>query len=662
MSSLRPLAARPPGDADRHPATPSVAMSKPGERDPLLRRSRRDRRAVDAGTTTVVALGVAACAVVALAGRRGTTTTTIPTTRTTPRVARAVDATPTPTPTPRARLGAAVNARQREAMLNETIAVMTAKAADVEAEAERALRKSTFELSDLTAAERAVATNGTCASKESMVQAALERRVAEARDREKATARKRKKIDKRRKASNDTAALGLNFGWVGNVVEHAGTVTSWSSEIIGEYAQEVDEGSGFCWRESYTRDGIIPQYCGDDCKKEIVGAGCLYCYDKCSNFGAGYYRFGYDCHQSCSSGWDDHGLLCSNPDASYGRGVGTIECEWSWSTFSVRCGGDLCTKKGKEDYLGLCYDKCRSGYSNFGSNICTMDCQDQGYEGGIAPSCTKHTHLSPGMEPATCPPGYEYDAGLCYEPCKEGFVGAAFVCWGDPPTVNANRWVECGMGAAADDATCALVVTDQIMGPLEMVAFFATLGASSGATTGAKIGVKTATKCAKAADKIGDTAKAVKKTAEELKDAYDNIDQVVSTADGIAGGIEDMMSVETEADAIRAAAEVAALFDPTGISSTVAAYSHDICTRYTEAQVEADANPTDPELFEAQKKAVARAMQLWDQGESVERCGKAITWQMTVKYGRSAEEAAELREQVEAALTAASTSSTPTAA
>jgi hypothetical protein len=266
------------------------------------------------------------------------------------------------------------------------------------------------------------------------------------------------------------------------------------------------------------------------------------------------------------------------------------------------------------------------------------------------------------MEPATCPPGYEYDAGLCYEPCKEGFVGAAFVCWGDPPTVNANRWVECGMGAAADDATCALVVTDQIMGPLEMVAFFATLGASSGATTGAKIGVKTATKCAKAADKIGDTAKAVKKTAEELKDAYDNIDQVVSTADGIAGGIEDMMSVETEADAIRAAAEVAALFDPTGISSTVAAYSHDICTRYTEAQVEADANPTDPELFEAQKKAVARAMQLWDQGESVERCGKAITWQMTVKYGRSAEEAAELREQVEAALTAASTSSTPTAA
>ena len=248
-----------------------------------------------------------------------------------------------------------------------------------------------------------------------------------------------------------------------------------------------------------------------------------------------------------------------------------------------------------------------------------------------SPQAARNTSISPGMEWATCPPGYEYDAGLCYEPCKEGFVGAAFVCWGNAPTVNGKTWVECGMGAAADDATCALVVTDQIMGPLEMVAFFATLGASSGATTGAKIGVKTATKCAKAADKIGDTTKAVKKTAEELKDAYDNIDQAVGMADGIAGGIENMMSVETEADAIRAAAEVAALFDPTGISSTVAAYSHDICTRYTEKQAEADANPTDPELLEAQKIAVARAMELWSQGKTVERCGRAISWQMKTK-------------------------------
>ena len=661
---------RRPRRVSRHVRQSSVANSimrttAPREGDPLLRRTVKSRGHGLVATT--VALGVAACGVVVLAGVGNVHVTT-----TTPDgVVGMARSTPTPTPTLRSRLGAATNAATRAKLIEEAKAKMEKKAREIDDAAARALRKAQFENDDLEAAERDVG-DETCPSKEAKTQTAYEKRIQKMFEKEKVAVEARKKIDDKLKASkgkpkrkarkpkrkdprtNETAALG-GLDWIGNVVDAAGTITSWSSDIIGEYAEEVDEGSGFCWRESYTRDGIVPQYCGDDGKKEIVGAGGLICYDKCSNFGTGYYRSGYDCYQSCSTGWNDHGLLCNNPAASYGRGVGTIECEWDWNTWTVKCGGDLCTKKGKEDYLGLCYDKCKSGYSNFGSNICTMDCQQQGYEGGIAPSCTKHVHLSPGMEWATCPPGYEYDAGLCYEPCKEGFVGAAFVCWGNAPTVNGKTWVECGMGAAADDATCALVVTDQIMGPLEMVAFFATLGASSGATTGAKIGDKTATTCAKAADKIGDTTKAVKKTAEELKDAYDNIDQAVSTADGIAGGIENMMSVETEADAIRAAAEVAALFDPTGISSTVAAYSHDICTRYTEKQAEADANPTDPELLEAQKIAVARAMQLWSQGKTVERCGRAISWQMK-NQGRSDVEAEELREQVEAALNAASAS------
>jgi len=630
-----------------------MSTARARESDPLLRRTVTGR-ARGLGVASMIALGVGACAVVVVAGfgnaRGGAVGTAAPST------------------TLRARLGAATSAKTRATMIEAKKAEMEKMAREIDDAAARALRKAKFESDDLAAAERDVGDEDeTCPSTQAKTQTAYAKRIKKVLDKEKVAVKKRKKIDDELRASkgkpnrmkrkgrrgNETAALG-GLDWIGNVVDAAGTMTSWSSEIIGEFAEEVDEGSGFCWRESYTREGILPQYCGDDGKKEIVGEGGLICYDKCSNFGEGYYRSGYDCYQSCSTGWNDHGMLCNNPDASYGRGVGTIECDWDWSTFSVKCGGDLCTKKGKEDYLGLCYDKCKSGYSNFGSNICTMDCQKQGYEGGVAPSCTKYVHLSPGYEWATCPPGYEYDAGLCYEPCKEGFVGAAFVCWGDPPTVNGVRWVECGMGAAADDATCALVITDQIMGPLEMVAFFATLGASSGATTGAKIGVKTATKCAKAADKIGDTAKAVKKTAEELKDAYDNIDDAISTADGIVGGIEDMMSVETEADGIRAAAEVAALFDPTGISSTVAAYSHDICTRYTESQAEADA--ADPELLEAQKVAVARAMTLWSQGKTVERCGRAVTWQMK-NQGRSDAEAEELREQVEAALNAASSSS-----
>lgn len=443
----------------------------------------------------------------------------------------------------------------------------------------------------------------------------------------------------------DPRSAKLGGNWLSNLVsgfEKVGEATAFTQDVLSEYMAEVDEGSGFCWRDSYTREGILPQFCSDN--KEIIADG-LFCYDKCSKYGSDYDRYGYDCHQGCKNGWRDDGLLCYNGDASYGRGVGTIECEWSWSTWTLQCGGDLCKRKGKEDYLGLCYDPCKDGYTNFGSNICTMDCQDQGYEGGIAPSCTKHIKVSPGMEAATCPPGYEYDGGLCYQPCKAGFTGVAFVCWGDAPTVNGAEWVLCGMGAAVDDATCASIVIDQIMGPLEMVAFFATLGASSGATTAAKVGAKTAAKGAKAISDVGDTVSAIKKTAKSLEDAIGTADTVISTTESVISGVADLVECETEADCIRLSAEVASLFDPTGISSTVAAYSHDICTRYS-----GDYEPTDEEALQnAQLEAVALAGSLRQDGRGIPYCAEQAKLRM-ISVGRSEEEAQEVYDTVTAGL------------
>jgi hypothetical protein len=443
----------------------------------------------------------------------------------------------------------------------------------------------------------------------------------------------------------DPRSAKLGGNWLSNLVsgfEKVGEATAFTQDVLSEYMAEVDEGSGFCWRDSYTREGILPQFCSDN--KEIIADG-LFCYDKCSKYGSDYDRYGYDCHQGCKNGWRDDGLLCYNGDASYGRGVGTIECEWSWSTWTLQCGGDLCKRKGKEDYLGLCYDPCKDGYTNFGSNICTMDCQDQGYEGGIAPSCTKHIKISPGMEAATCPPGYEYDGGLCYQPCKAGFTGVAFVCWGDAPTVNGAEWVLCGMGAAVDDATCASIVIDQIMGPLEMVAFFATLGASSGATTAAKVGAKTAAKGAKAISDVGDTVSAIKKTAKSLEDAIGTADTVISTTESVISGVADLVECETEADCIRLSAEVASLFDPTGISSTIAAYSHDICTRYS-----GDYEPTDEEALQnAQLEAVALAGSLRQDGRGIPYCAEQAKLRM-ISVGRSEEEAQEVYDTVTAGL------------
>lgn len=54
-------------------------------------------------------------------------------------------------------------------MFNEMIVVMMVKVVDVEAEAERALRKLIFELFDFIVVERVVVMNGMCVLKELMV-------------------------------------------------------------------------------------------------------------------------------------------------------------------------------------------------------------------------------------------------------------------------------------------------------------------------------------------------------------------------------------------------------------------------------------------------------------------------------------------------------------
>jgi len=127
------------------------------------------------------------------------------------------------------------------------------------------------------------------------------------------------------------------------------------------------------------------------------------------------------------------------------------------------------------------------------------------------------------------------------------------------------------MGAASDDAACGSAVTNQILRPLEIVAFVASAGSSGAATTGAKSGARAATKVAQAGSK-----------ASGLKDAAKSIDKAMEVSGKTTGYMSTMSSIATlqsETDAIRAAAELASLVDPTGVSSTVAAYAFDTCDK-----------------------------------------------------------------------------------
>mmetsp|Transcript_4909 Transcript_4909/g.16480 ORF Transcript_4909/g.16480 Transcript_4909/m.16480 type:complete len:697 (-) Transcript_4909:92-2182(-) len=396
------------------------------------------------------------------------------------------------------------------------------------------------------------------------------------------------------------ARLGKN-----NAGTNFAGVVSGTSAVNTEVSNSKVINTEYCWKDSYGRGvGVTPSHCPSH--KETLAGGII-CYDKCHNFGSNWYRFGYDCHQSCNSGWDDHGLLCHK--ANWGRGVGEARCEWQewWAAAdlgesrstqpthqrkllggvvhavvqAVRktklvCGGSLCSRVGKQDCLGLCYPPCPSSNPNWiGCNLCGASCSS--YAGGIAPSCMKGVKVSPGMEWATCPPGWDFDAGLCYQPCRKGFTGVGPVCWGDAPIVNGKKWVHCGMGAASDSAACATATTDQILGPLEIVAFAATAGTSS-----------TATAAAKASKKAG-----LKNAATQLKKHAKDVAKDPQSGPSFINACDDLINAESDTDKARAAMALISIADPTGVTSTISAYTYDTCDKIQDTSSTVFVRPTD---------------------------------------------------------------------
>ena len=362
----------------------------------------------------------------------------------------------------------------------------------------------------------------------------------------------------------------------------------------------TNSGTSFCWKDSYGRGvGTIPRSCPKG--KETIAGGLL-CYDKCSKFGD-FKRFGYDCHQKCKSGWADHGLLCYRFKSTYGRGVGRIpplrctrrSCRKIFRKKICVCRSfkSECPSDRSDKCIGLCYQKCRSGYDRAGCNICAMNCKAQGYAKGAAPSCPKRMYLSPGAEGTKCASNKEKDAGLCYKRCRDSFNGVGPVCWGQPPRVDGKRWVNCGMGAAADKGTCASTIMDQVTGPLEVAAWAASGGASGAAKTAEKIAkIKSQLKvnlknkdgaAKKIMSGIADVIKAAKKKSGDAvkssaKKDLDEVLDMLDTASELATAIRTLMICKG-VDCFRTVAELLAIVDPSGIAGTAAAYAYPKCDK-----------------------------------------------------------------------------------
>lgn len=172
----------------------------------------------------------------------------------------------------------------------------------------------------------------------------------------------------------------------------------------------------------------------------------------------------------------------------------------------------------------------------------------------------------------------QVDAGLCYDACKKGYTGVGPVCWTSAP----KDWVECGMGAAKDDKTCASVTADQVISVGSLAMNIYTFGTS-----------KSAEKGIKAAEQAKDLSELQKKL-EKLKKAYDaasktKTGKALITANNIRDKGTRAYNAKKEADKavtaediVRVSAMIAALMDPTGIADVTAAYTYATCNKLFE--------------------------------------------------------------------------------
>lgn len=348
----------------------------------------------------------------------------------------------------------------------------------------------------------------------------------------------------------------------------------------------------FCWKDSYGRGvGTIPTECGS---RRKIG---LLCYDHCPS---GYSAFGFDCHQGCPSGWRNDGLFCRN--AEYGRGWGYPWKFGDWFSDSgmySRCqrdhGNGNCEKWG-----AVVYPKCKSGFHTVGCCICrpsVPNCRALGMNSGIDLSCAKKIIIGTPYS-MSCSSDKVYDAGLCYKRCKAGYSGVGPVCWASPP----SGWVNCGMGAASTSKVCQDTIISQVQSIGESALAIGTMIATAGGSAGASVAQKTAANAGKIAKlkakfdalkktfmsskkiaKVVEKAKEIKDKVQKVKDKVDEVQEQYEQAQAIISAAKNVADVDTntmtEADYVRLAAQIAALADPTGIAGVVESYSHPKCSQ-----------------------------------------------------------------------------------
>lgn len=312
-----------------------------------------------------------------------------------------------------------------------------------------------------------------------------------------------------------------------------------------------------CWKDSYGRGvGTVPAECNIDTQSKSG----LLCYPKCK---PGYKIVAGVCWRQCPEGWRDDGAFCKKPD-SYSRGT-------LW--FSE----NNCKKanpQGCERSWGAIYPKCKPGYVAHVATECSPKCPAGMKDIGI--SCQKDSYV---VRPITPHCGSkEYDAGLCYNKCKENFTGVGPVCWKKCP---ADRSVDCGAMCGKTGQDCLAAIGEQIYAVGALIGKIAALVSSAGGSAAGTAATEAAKRSA--IEAIKEVAKKVAKDVAKKfvgasgKVLKEKIAAELKKNPKVPSWLADQLaSMEADPDGFDYKKFLSSI-DPVGITQVVEAFNREIC-------------------------------------------------------------------------------------
>lgn len=158
------------------------------------------------------------------------------------------------------------------------------------------------------------------------------------------------------------------------------------------------------------------------------------CYKKCPS---GYSGEGPLCWKNCPSKTSDIGVSCHKDSYALKAGyVPKVKCDKGWTSRGVGtagwCDNGAPHTKGK----GCC---CIRGSKFFGTKDKCCGCQD----GYVDTGCTCQKKLQTKAATFECDEGDYLDNGLCYEKCKDGYTNVGPRCWLNCPSGFRDDGVYC---------------------------------------------------------------------------------------------------------------------------------------------------------------------------------------------------------------------------